>query len=121
MEMELRSAYPETANIETAKRTVQLSDGVFAVSDSYRFAQSGQYEFHLMTTAKPKLSCGKMSLKIGEDTVECNFNPDYDTAVEEIPVNDERISKMWNQNVLYCTKISAFKSEDTFKFTVKLA
>ena len=120
MEMELSRAYPEEAKIKSAKRIMQLNGGVFTVSDSYCFEQSGRYEFHLMTTAKPQLSSGKMSLQIGGDIVKCRFNPDYEICVEEIPVNDERISKMWSQNVLYCTKIYAFKQSDAFSFTVDL-
>ncbi len=120
MEMELSRAYPEDAKIKSAKRIMQLNGGVFTVSDSYCFEQSGRYEFHLMTTAKPQLSSGEMSLKIGGDIIKCRFNSDYEVCVEEIPVNDERISKMWNQNVLYCTKISAFKQSGEFSFTVNL-
>ena len=119
MEMELSRAYPEDAKIKSARRVMQLNDGVFTVSDSYCFEQSGRYEFRLMTTAKPQLSNGEMSIKIGDDIIKCQFNPDYAVDVEEISV-DERIESLWKQNVVYCIKISAYKQNDTFTFSAKL-
>lgn len=99
--LNLKTAYPEQAGIDSYTRSAVLQGGLITVEDDVKLLAPGEVMFSLITTVLPE-DVTDSSFTVNGATV--RFDPSLRYAVEALDKTEpevERIPKSWDTDVLY--------------------
>lgn len=108
LRMDLAGAYPAESRIASYQRTARLNKGQdIVIEDRFLWKEGGGEEnkltLSLMTYEKPVLceagKDGAECLKIGEEGGRLTLENARVSAVEEIPITDDRLQNAWKHEV----------------------
>lgn len=122
LEMDITSAYPETAGLEKYTRHAVVDNGETRITDRFTLKENGRVTFNLITRVRPQ-SQTQNSFEIEGHKV--SFDPSLDFSLEEIvcdEVETRRLLTAWNTDKLWRIKLSATaegKKEHKFVISVK--
>ena len=121
--MQISSAYPSDAGLESLVRTCQLDDGRITVTDDVKLNAPGEYIFHLNLVNEPKLLDGGI-VEIGEGRVlkydSERFAVTYDKVENKcLPYDDLNIQSCWGVECLWDLKLTAKISECQASFVIE--
>lgn len=116
--MQLKSAYPEEANILSYVRGAYLdSDAAIHITEEIELKEETAVDFRYMNCAKPTLlENGKILL--AEDRI-MTYDKRLHCEIEEFPVNDPGIERNWKTTVLWRIHLSAVIKNDKFEIIIK--
>ena len=109
MSLDIAGAYPEEAGILKANRTMELDRKHHRInlSDEMLFRKEGnEAAFHFMTCQKPELLPGRAVFKdpeTGSEIAELLFPADLKAGIEELNMDDPRLSGVWGKNLYRLT------------------
>ena len=118
--MELKGAFPESAGIESMRRTCQLDGGVVRVKDEVKLDHVGDIAFHYVTVDEPKMiEEGKLSLAEGRTFT---YDTSLDLTIEKIenkklPYEDLNFG-MWDRECLWRITLTKHAESAVSEITV---
>jgi hypothetical protein len=105
--LDIAGAYPETAQVDTWKRTLTLVRGQrVEMIDAYQLKEVVKpAQWHFMTCIEPNTAeTGKIVLSDGTKQVELLYDKNLQTAqVEKIGITDQRLLPIWGDRVYRIT------------------
>lgn len=109
--MDIGTAYPKDAGINSLVRTCHLEDGMISVTDDVKLKGEGEYVFHLNLVNEPKILDGG-KVEIGEGRVLTydseNLVATYDRVENKcLPYDDLNIKHCWGVDCLWDLKLTA--------------
>lgn len=99
LHMDIARAYPETAKLESWKRSFRLdrAAGHIEIRDDYALrAPAREITLTLMTPCQVKLEPGALQL---ENRARITYDPSLSPTVEEVKLDDERLRSVWGDHV----------------------
>ena len=120
--MQIGTAYPAEAGIESLVRTTQLTDGQITVTDDFKLSAEGEYVFHLCLTNEPKILEG-CKIDIGEGRIltydTATAVPSFDRVENKcLPYDDLNIEHWWDRECLWDLKLSVKAKEHRNTVTI---
>ena len=108
LSMQLKTAYPEEANIESYEREFVFAHGKsFIVRDSYKLSQAAEpFVSNIVCFNKPIIT-GDRTIQLSEDLVLTFDDENFEIFIDEIELMDSRIRNDWRQDYLYRIRLAA--------------
>ena len=109
LSMQLKSAYPEDANIESYIREFKFEHGKsFTVTDEYSLTQCNvPLVFNLICAEKPVISEKDEDIINLSENIEMTFDSSsFYVTIEEIELTDMRLKRDWQRDYLYRIKLT---------------
>ncbi|MBR4888471.1 MAG: heparinase II/III family protein, partial [Clostridia bacterium] len=105
--VELRGVYPESAGVESWKRSFlyDRAAGAVTVADDFALTEEKDVQLVLITKPEPVFAPGEMTLVLDEEsTVTASFDPTWVPATEFFPTgHDANLTKSWGTDGVYRT------------------
>ncbi|MGI6335834.1 MAG: heparinase II/III domain-containing protein [Eubacteriales bacterium] len=102
LSMDLAGAYPESAGIIRWTRTLTLDDAGAVVTDDYTLSEPKPVAWTLMLADRPTLKDGCIEVSGCAVTYDLPLT----AAVEEIPLDDEKLAAAWDRDKLYRVRLT---------------
>ncbi|MBC9794664.1 heparinase II/III domain-containing protein [Sinomicrobium weinanense] len=126
--LDIASAYPDEAACNSWKRTYTLkrsSSPELLIRDKFELRESRKGNvLHFISALAPTVeSGGKITLKETKDKKVALYFPEsiFEAAVEELPLEDQRLLKAWQQDKLYRIVLKAKTQElnNTWEYKIR--
>ena len=118
MAVDLTSAYPAEAGIESYTRVSQLTEGRVTVTDSFRYKTEGEHKtvFNLMTHVEPKL-LDNCTIELAEGR-RLTYDGRLSAEVEAFVSEGLNSTNSWGTPTLYRIKLTSTESAGEYTVTV---
>ena len=118
MAVDLTSAYPAEAGIESYTRVSQLTEGRVTVTDSFRYKTEGEHKtvFNLMTHVEPKL-LDNCTIELAEGR-RLTYDTRLCAEVEAFVSEGLNSTNSWGTPTLYRIKLTSTESAGEYTVTV---
>ena len=99
---DIATAYPESAKVKNWTRSYVLKGDKLQINDTFELGEAVEKNIiHFMTWGDVDSSVpGKVIISVNGQRALLTYNPaQFDTALEEIPLTDKRLSDMWGKQI----------------------
>ena len=120
---DIATAYPESAKVKNWTRSYVLKGDKLQINDTFELGEAVEKNIiHFMTWGDVDSSVpGKVIISVNGQRALLTYNPaQFDTALEEIPLTDKRLSDMWGKQIYrLILKAKAITKTGDYTYSIK--